>query len=357
MATELPIVRYHRADRRAVCTFLREALALREADRLLRQWEWKYDGNPFNPNGEPYVLLRKDGKRIVGMYGSIFLRFWINGQEHLVSHGCDLAIHPAYRGRRLSEGLMERRRTDNPVNFAWRNEISNRIATVAGRTGVRFVPMVKPLHVGSLLRGIHSPRWLGRAGAIGARGFRQLCRPLSRRTAPGRVAVRRVYRVGTEVDELWERACRDYPVILVRDAQYLDWRFVQRPDAQYTILVAVEARRVVGYMVVRSTDKGGVHWGYLVDYLVERRSRSLFSLLLGQAIEHLRRQGVSAISCRVTVPHYRPTLYRHGFVPWRFGVPGYIHAGVDVPMPALRGFEDIRRWFVTMGDGDLEMSQ
>jgi hypothetical protein len=47
-------------------------------------------------------------------------------------------------------------------------------------------------------------------------------------------------------------------------------------------------------------------------------------------------------------------LYRYGFLPWFWGPPSYFC--VNFMLPDLRVFEDLRQWFVTMGDGDLETS-
>lgn len=98
-------------------------------------------------------------------------------------------------------------------------------------------------------------------------------------------------------DALWQRVCRDYPVMVVRDQPYLNWRFACRPDARYTLLVATRGPDLVGYLVLRSTERARVRWGYLVDFLVEGSSSSLFALLVEEAVECLRRERVAIISC------------------------------------------------------------
>jgi hypothetical protein len=49
-------------------------------------------------------------------------------------------------------------------------------------------------------------------------------------------------------------------------------------------------------------------------------------------------------------------LIRHGFVPAAFRKRCYLAAAAYSTDPRLQVFVDLRRWFVTMGDGNLEMS-
>ena len=55
---------------------------------------------------------------------------------------------------------------------------------------------------------------------------------------PGPTSIIEIDRFGTEIDELWERTRGDYPVIFPRDAQFLNWRFVDCPEPRYRRFVA-----------------------------------------------------------------------------------------------------------------------
>ena len=46
----------------------------------------------------------------------------------------------------------------------------------------------------------------------------------------------------------------------------------------------------------------------------------------------------------------------HGFMRSPWGARGYIRGRIRLPDSALQVFGDVRQWFLTMGDGDLEMS-
>lgn len=356
MTTEdFDLVCYRRADRARVFAFLREAHARADSERLIRQWDWKYEANPFNRNGEPFILLLMHGGRIAGMYGGIFLRCVIDGHEYVAHHGCDLVVHPAYRGQRLSARLR-RRDKDRPLHFSWQNEISYRVSRPDGTHGVPFVSVIKPLDAARVTRSLLGDQWLGRAvGAVTA-GVLRWVPALPHRPVLPEVTVTRLDTFDARFDRLWQRACRTHRVMLVRDRRYLDWRFTQRPDAQYTIWAAIRQDDLLGYLVTRCASRAGERWGYLVDFLVAERSPAVFELLLERAIADLREAGAAAVSCRAAAPAYRRLLYWHGFVrSWR-EARGYLRTRIDLPDPGLQVFADPRQWFVTMGDGDLEMS-
>src|ERR1035441_3220587 len=111
MADDFRIQRYRSADRDCVFALLRAAYSDDFATRLIRQWDWKYDSHPSNreaeqarrinheklepfiiktysaetltewglsldqldalPDDAPYVLLLKDGDKVVAMEGAL----------------------------------------------------------------------------------------------------------------------------------------------------------------------------------------------------------------------------------------------------------------------------------------------
>jgi hypothetical protein len=134
----------------------------------------------------------------------------------------------------------------------------------------------------------------------------------------------------------------------------LNWRFVARPDATYTRLVATCGSDVVGYLILRSAEKDGVRWGYLVDFLVEGPSPSLLALLIDEAVERLRKERAVAVMSFASAPAYQRALSRQGFYLWPWGSRASLYTRVEPPDPTWQAFQDVRQSFWTMGDGDLD---
>jgi hypothetical protein len=356
MSNSFQILRYRKSDRDEVFAFLRQVYPRVDSDRLINQWDWKYDANPFNGNGEPYILLLKNGTNIIGMLGTISLRVSIHGKEHWVKNSCDFIIQPEYRGQKLSRWMVSQYAADNPMGIGWLNEISQRVS--ASSTTSQFVRqtfLVKLLNFSQIFYKITGNRLFSRWSDLVIAVTRPLIRPLRRRSYSAGITIAQVVNFDRSVDSLWQQVCRDYPVIVVRDQSYLNWRFVYRPDAQYTMLTATKGADLVGYLVLRLSEKAGLRCGYLVDFLVDSRSPSLLVLLLDKAIEYLRHEHTAIIFCLAVTPFYRYSFYRQGFFPWRWKR-GYFSPRVDLTDPDLQVFVDLRQWYLTMGDGDLEMS-
>src|SRR5271166_368468 len=199
MPEEFAINRYTDADRAEVIDLVGAAVSTDYAQHLDRIWSWKYDSHPLNRemeqvrkenrpklladlestglapvvanwgidtgdlppdhDGAPYILLLKAGNRIAAMMGCLPQAFLIKGKRSLVSTGCDLAVHPDYRGKSLSMRVSTRMALDHGLTLGWSNESSRRVGerfarrtmrqwrlkTTSGWGRMRVVALVKPI--------------------------------------------------------------------------------------------------------------------------------------------------------------------------------------------------------------------
>lgn len=348
--------RYRKTDRDEVFAFLRKAYSPIDYNRLISQWDWKYDANPSNANAEPYILLLKNGTNIIGMEGTMSLRVSILGKEYWIKNFCDLIVHPDYRSQGLSRQIVRQIIADHPIGFSWLNEISQKtVAPLSTSQYTRLLFLFRLMDSSQVIYKTTGSRLLRRWSSLLTSPSQRLTDILHRRPSPVGVTITQVANFDQRVDSLWERIRRNYPVIVVRDQSYLNWRFVHRPDAKYTLLAATKGDDLVGYIVLRVTEKSGIKWGYLADFLVEDRSSLLLKYLIYQAIDYLRHERAAIIICLATMHFFRHILYRMGFIPWLLK-PKYFNPRITLPDPELQVFRNSRQWYLTMGDGDLEMS-
>lgn len=354
MTTAPEIVHYTAADRAEAFAFLERVYSPAESLRLKRQWDWKYDANPFNRARVPFILLLKHRAALVGMLGAIPLCVAVDGRTFPIMHSCDLAIERAFRGQGLAERLMSAYMSANPVGFGWLNERSHRRAAPLQRTGwTRISPLIKPLAPFPLLAhltNLHSKR--------AASSFSPLAAPeesFSDKTSTG-VTITQIRHFDERFDAFAQELESEHRVIGVRDRQFLNWRYAGRPDVRYVVLMATRGARLVGYLVLRWADKDRLRRGYLVDFLVRKSDALPAHLLIQAGVQVLRRAGAAAIQCLITSSHLRRALYLHGFIPWSFGPQPYFHARAEGDVLSANVFEDAHNWFLTMGDGDFEMS-
>ena len=355
--------RYKKSDREEVFTFLGLAYPDTVRNRLIKQWDWKYDSNPFNYDLEPYIILAKKGNKIVGMMGDIPLRVSICGEIYWITNGSDLAVHPDHRRQGLAKNIIEQNMIDHPLNISWLNKISRRaVSTLSTYYCHRLSNWVKIINYSKVFRQMTgknlSPRWCD----LFASGINKITRPLKRPQSSSDITIARMTNFDERAYDLWQKIQGDYPVLIVRDLQYLKWRYLDRPDVSYIMIAATKGTDLAGYMIFRLGEKRGMQIGYLVDFLVEGKSPLVFSLLVEKAVSCLIKESADVISCQTTTGFGRWVLYRHGFYPWRWGTSGYFYSRVHMPdqTPPLpqyaKIFGDVRQWYITMGDGDLELS-
>jgi len=412
MADEFRIERYRRADREQVFDLMRAAYPADQVARETRQWDWKHDANPFNADAEryridlrprilpfiraaarpedltamelrgpqaasldePYCVMLKSGAQLAGILCLVPQRFCIAGAEHWAIIGSNFIVHPGYRGRKLSVRLSLTMRADNAMNINFTNQSGQGSArsvtrTLRGKAAAQpdtpdveifgtqpLIPLFKPIDWREVAGYLSDNGALKSGAAFLGAGIDVVRKTIFPSPAPREVNIREVDSFDDRIDALWTRVGADYPVMAARDRRYLRWRFHARPDVSYRYLIALRGDDIVGYMVFRMAPRDGMRCGYIIDYVAENRSREVFSLLLAQAEASMRQDGAKAIICAVAPAPYRATLWRSGYFPARLAATSYLNAEHHTIDPALAIFADLRQWFVTSGDGDLDFS-
>lgn len=399
--------RYVDADRDGILGLVRVAVSERYADLLHRLWDWKYDSHPLNreadrvrkahrakvlpqllkdypedlraqwgvslddfeavPADAPYILLIKDGAKIVAMMGSIPQEFMVDGVRHLVAVPCDSVVHPDYRGQFLSMRMTLRLGSEHQLVVGWSNGSTRsaranwRKETAPQQPGshptpstLRTVALVKPIDWDYMVErstGFGLPRSVVKMMAAGAnRALNLLATPLA---MPG-VEVFRLESFDARIDDLWERVSCEHRVIGIRDSDHLNWRFNSRPDAAYHCIAAARGNTLLGYLIYRIIEQDAARWGYIVDFLADGDPKGVFALLLRHA-ERMLGAGVKSIVCSTAKAQFRRVLRQAGFYPAVLGPPTFMIAGITQPEPHLNAYADLPNWFVTMADGDLDM--
>ena len=161
--------------------------------------------------------------------------------------------------------------------------------------------------------------------------------------------IKMVNSFGTEIDELWETVRSMFPVIVVRDSSYLNWKYVQQPGMNYKLFLFTRKGQPVGYSVIRTTIEDGCQTGLLVDFL---SAPTDFRYLVHHAVEYLADENVERIKCSASFGPAKKSLKEMGFTHREtdmrlvFSVSGYDgdHANL----------QDSEKWFVTRGDSDAD---
>ncbi len=165
---------------------------------------------------------------------------------------------------------------------------------------------------------------------------------------------------GRDLDALWERARPGYRNIAVRDAAFVEWRFLRPPTRSYRVLAARSGSGALeGYLAWRMTSFMGLGWAMLVDLFVPEDDGGARAgrALVGEFVRRARADG-AAVAAGLMFGHHRAASHSlraggfvvcpRAFLPREF--PVLLHwNGPGEPPP---GFFFSRSWYLTLGDYD-----
>jgi hypothetical protein len=180
-----------------------------------------------------------------------------------------------------------------------------------------------------------------------ARCFYFLLYRLKRRKEIGGVEIEKVGLLDEQFDGFWQKVSALYPVIGVRNRNYLTWRYLQHPTRNYTIYRAKKSEEMRGYIVLRKVELLNFNSAVIVDLLA--LDDEILYELVEKGIEYSREEGVDLLGFMVPRLHpcYR-SMRKEGFLPsfktFRFMV--YSHWKEEVLF-------DPKGWYVTWGDTDV----
>jgi hypothetical protein len=354
MPHEPVLSRYHAANRDEVFEFIREVFPAvfpaEVAVRLTKQWRWRYESNPFTPSDGPPVFLIRNRGEIIGLVAGFRLRMWMGGIECVGEGRGTWVVHPKYRGQNLWRPLIAQS-ISAPIQIGW-SRLPARVTRGIHWFTNPVRPLIRVFNAGTLLARLVSRRHIA---SNGTQTTASVPSHLDPPLPPSQRGVIRLQGFDGRVDALWERARRNNSAMTIRDQRYLNWRFCERPDTTYILYGVERGSELEGFLVARATTFRGMRWGYLVDFLAPVNSSNVLSLLIGEAISELHQLGVVAVSCYATDKAARAALFRNSFFPVPQWKPiRFVHF-LESSQTHLAKFAKLKTWYLTMGDGDLEL--
>jgi hypothetical protein len=148
---------------------------------------------------------------------------------------------------------------------------------------------------------------------------------------------------GSEFDEFWARAAQSLPGAVVKDAAYMNWRYVDVPYRNYSIFYRKKGDRIVSMVVLSRVGRTA----FLVDILWDGHEPDEPATILGFSKRVMRGSGAVKLVAWGTLGALRQALATSGFVE-RGETPHFSVYGGD------EGFAEGSRFHFVHGDGDLE---
>lgn len=324
-------------------------------------WDWQFMQNPA---GKGNGCVAVEGDEIMGFLGFVPKRIKMGERIVTSAQLLDYMVDPTIKGGYLSASLARRvngiaKEAGFAFSFCLPNKNSYRIA-VSKRIGMShiFSPSVwiKPLRnfpVPSLALRLGVPSAVTRL-ATGCVAL--LSTYLSPSRVPDDVVVRAITAIDDRLDKLWQVASQQHPVLFVRDAEYLEWRYMRHPVYQYRLLLAEVKGQPAGFVVLLERHFEGLRLGQIVDWLVSPVFPQAGAWLFRVAEDWAREAGLDALTV-AALPATRGAhdMRRMGYfpVPKRFEPVTTNFVALCFENSLESCFQNPTQWFWTWGDSDV----
>jgi len=199
-------------------------------------WLWYTRANPVGPS-RVYVALEPDRERIAGVIAFAPISIRLNAVSTPGVYAHHLAYKPVHRNTMSYLALC---------GYALNAEAAHGVRLVIGPPNKRAYPVHKVLG-----------KWFdfGRLDLLRLRppfARSHTCEPLRRFTG--------------EFDDLYARIASRLAFCVEKDAEWANWRFLNRPGSPYTVYCAREDGKLAGYIVLkRWQEPNGYRKAHLLD--------------------------------------------------------------------------------------------
>ncbi len=327
------------------------------------QYRWHYLKNPGG-TGSAFLLSCRDkhrdggpeeAEKVVGCCGLSRRSFFVRGKPMVAALLGDFAVEQAHRtvlpAVLLQRAIQRHVKGRFFLSYGFPNAsavgIFRRIGYREISRTMRYARVLR--HGPYLERKVKGTELAGAAGAAGrlldgaARALQVL------RTGPQLASRRLVWLddVDDRFDELWERVCRDHPLLGTRGAGFLRWRFLEKPGERFRIAALLsrcpEALRA--YAVVQ--EEGRV--AHIRDLL--GASEGEVGALLNRLVLSLQKRDLNSVSVRVLGAAWlRRTFLSCGFTRREDSRSVVVQIAEDADSALLL---DSENWYLTDADEDV----
>lgn len=322
-------------------------------NRSLDEWYWLFRDNLNSERN--LTSVAEAGGKIIALHANVpgFCKF--KDDIVMVGQPVDNLVHPDFRGMRITKdvhGLSYDFYAREGMSFGF--GFPNKVYYKVGKRWLKYEDlcpifiMLKRLNlrlafktrVPSFLHFLqHGVRMLSGQYYRFSVMFNRLPKP--------NLSIQELSDVNSSLDILWERARDRYQIMTVRDSRFLKWRFADKADGPYDILMAQDDGPA-GYVILKTAKKGDELVGYIADILSINRSVDHF--LIGAALSYFAAKGVDYCLCRIVrEDEVYEALLDYGFDADKFSSTPVIYQMFDKGID-LAFFRDPKNWHLTYCD-------
>lgn len=331
---------------------------VRDKNQWMRWWNWKYR---HNPAGAPVIWVAQSDDKLVAQYAIIPVKMKIGDELITGSQSVDTMTHPSYRYEGIFEELADRtykEAREKGINIVYgfpnRYSYPGFIRKLGWFDVSTLWAIIEPLNLENILGKYINNEFLLKICKVSINTILETLYKTQNAPEVSGLTITRISSFDGRINDFWQRVRNDYQAIVVRNQEYLNWRYVNIPDIDYTIYLAEKENQILGYMVLRCEKQQGLVIGRIFDLVVPLERQPVAQSLILKAIEFFKVERADLILYRMVGKKAQSQAFRKGgFIrlPLTGGKIQFI-ARVNTPQISEVFLRDPRYWFVQTGDSD-----
>lgn len=322
-------------------------------------YEWLFEMNPYNKNGNMMYLL-KEGNKVIGCDGLIPNELYVKGKTLLAAHSVKSMTHPDYKKqgifRKMTENSCERGKQDGvDVVIGLANDQSYPAYQRFGwPTLFEKEVYVKPILITNILkRRIKA----GILASIGNAIYATYMKNKLKGQIDKEIKFEILNNVPESIQSCWDKYKDKYDVLLVRDYKYLNYRYNQRPDVDYVTILAKLNNEIIGFAILHNSFANGSKMTSSVEFFTDPTNERYIEALANGVTKYCYDNGLEYVVVGSGLyGSYKKVLMENGFMITRKPPKNNMMiANVltdKLTMDEINGHE---KWHITQGDGETEL--
>ena len=325
-----------------------------ERERWIKGWRWMHINNPA---GISRIWIAEHDDKLVGQYPLILEDMKVGKEIVKGAQIIDTMTHPDYRRQGIAytlgkKALSELEKEKKHIVYGFPNQQAYPLHMKSGWLDVcAFQVMVKPLNLKNILQKYFAcNRLLLNIFTVGGNLIIKAFFRSKKVPEEDTSKVREISHFDDRINELWNRVSDDYNIIRVRDMRYLNWRYVDAPNAKYTIYVAEESGKICGYSILGCNDVDGLISGYIYDIIAPTSNEDIIQYLIAKAVKYFVDAKVDVIISKMVANEvYRKSFLRNGFIPHFRSKARFIVYNTSTELSEAF-LKSRKNWFIQLGD-------
>lgn len=325
-------------------------------------WEWQNLNHPAGPS--KIWIIENDDKELIAQMINSPVQLYIDGKIFNGGITIDLLVQKEYRRHGFFKKMgqqaindLEKVGMDFQITFPRRENVHEGFVKRLNWKKIGDLPfLVKPINLDGIIKSKLGDNALTKSIAWTFKKGDKFKKLAQIRKREHKYNFQFLDRFPDSTDEIWHAFRRSCRIAVVRNKRYLDWRYIEKPNGNYSILGIFNKNQLLGFAVLKAKTIMSLQVGFIVDIMTIPQ-KDIIKALINEAMHYFNDEKMDLCGCIITRNNlFFKSLRQSGFyyIPVRINPRNYILDGYlkenEIDKSA---FSNIKNWFITISDWDI----